>query len=271
LRAVVCIKQVIDPLIPPASLQVVPEGPDLEVKEGSQPVPNGFDLQALEAALRIRDDRGDLEIIAVVSGADLHDDVLKRTVGPLVDDLVLVDDRETRPWDSRQIAMTLAAAIRHLGGADIVLCGRQSSDWNASMVPHVLAAELDLACLTLVRSLRIEDGRLHVECLADDGTRSLSADLPALVTVTSELGELRYPTGKERLAAARRRPRLLDRESLDIADGSAPLVTVTAIEIPVMTSNCEFIEAASGEEAGRELARVLMDRGMASVRKGGTQ
>ncbi|EWT06084.1 hypothetical protein N864_00245 [Intrasporangium chromatireducens Q5-1] len=257
-------------MIPATSLQVVAEGPDVEVKEGPQPVPNGFDLQALEAALRLRDDHSDIAITAMVSGADLHEDVLKRTVGPFVGDIVLVADPTARPWDSRRTAMTLSAAIRHLGGADLILCGRQSSDWSTGLVPQILAAELDMACLTLVRSLRLEAGQLHAECLADEGSRSLAADLPAVVTVTSELGELRYPTVKERLGAARRRPQHLDAATLGVPESGGPIVTVTGIEIPVVSSHVEFVEAASGEVAGRELARLLLDRGMASVQKGGT-
>ena len=56
-------------------------------------------------------------------------------------------------WDSHLVAAALAASIRVLGGADLVLCGRQASDWDHGVVPLLLAEALGMPCLTLARQV----------------------------------------------------------------------------------------------------------------------
>ena len=259
MRAVVCLKQVIDPLTPASSLSLDQTAPKVTAATGSPEVINGFDEQALEAAVRLREDAGELEIIAVSVGDRFDAEVMKRALAAGADDLVLVQDATLDTWDSRYVAVTLAATIRHIGGADLVLCGRQASDWDNALVPIILAEELGMPCLTLARRLLIEAGRVEVERVLGDESQLMSAELPAVVTVTSELGELRFPTVRERLAAARRQPR-----RLLLADVAAPAPRTTPLEvlelaIPITGRQCQFVEATDPAAAGARLADVLLE------------
>ena len=178
MRAIVCIKQVLDPLTPATALELDRAAVKIGGGAGSPPVINGFDEQALEAALLLRESLGDLEIVALSVGDRFNQQVMKRALEVGADDLVLVQDPALDTWDSRRVGAALAAAIRELGGADLVLCGRQASDWDNALVPFVLAEELGLPCLTLAR--RLDAGALTV---ADVGPPPLViADLAVPVT-----------------------------------------------------------------------------------------
>ncbi len=260
MRAVVCLKQVIDPLTPATSLELDREA--TKIRAGGPPVINGFDEQALEAALRLRESLGDLEIVALSAGNRLDQQVLKRALEVGADELVLVEDPLLDTWDPRLVAGVLAAAVRHLGGADLVLCGRQASDWDNALVPFVLAELLGLPCLTLARRVSADGGRVEVERVLADGTQTMEADLPALVTVTSELGELRFPTVPARLAAARRQPRRLTLAELGERPEQAPPFEIVDLAIPVSGRACAFVEAADGAAAGARLAETLLEAGV---------
>ncbi len=256
MRAVVCLKQVIDPLIPVSSYEIDSGGLSVHVNGGGPPVINGFDEQALEAALRLRDQLGDLEIIAVSVGAHFDLEIMKRALAVAADQLILVEDKSTT-WDPYRTAATLKAVVHRLGGADIVLCGRQSSDWSSGLVPFILAEELEMGCVTLARKLEVHDSRLVVDRVVDGGQQVMLAEMPAVVTVTSELGELRYPTPRERLAAARRQPERIKRGELVSEELVSPEFNLTDLAIPVLETDCQFIDASDPRSAGAELAHIL--------------
>lgn len=268
MRAIVCLKQVIDPLTPATSLVLDGEERKIRAGENSPPVINGFDEQALEAALRLRDLLGSLEIICVAAGERFNGDVMKRALAVGADELVLIQDPTLDTWDSYHIAAALVAAIRHIGGADLILCGRQGSDWDNGLVPYVLSASLAMPLLTLAKRVTAtEAGQVEIERVLADGSVTMNAALPALVTVTSELGELRMPTVAARLTAARKQPRQLS--LADLEPNQPPVVAprVVDLAVPVTGRSCIFIEAENGSSAGARLAQTLADAGV--VRTGG--
>ena len=267
MRVIVCLKQVIDPLTPASSLVLDQQVRKVRAGGNAPPVINGFDEQGLEAALRLRQAHPGLEIVGLALGERFNNDVMKRALAVGADQLVLVQDPSLDTPDSWRVAAALAAAIRHLGGADLVICGRQGSDWDNALVPVILADALDLPLLTLAKTVSVADGRVEIERVLADGSQMLSAALPALVTVTSELGPLRNPTVAARLQAARRQPRQLAFAELGAITPSGPAPEVIELTLPAIGRTCTFIEAADGGGAGSRLAETLIDAGV--VRLGG--
>lgn len=259
MRVVVCLKQTVDPLIPLTSLVVDRDRKRIATTSKVPPVLNGYDEQALEAALRLKDAApGGCEVIALSAGVGFDLDVMRSTLAAGADDLVLVQDPVLDTWDAHSVAGALAAAIGHLGGADLVLCGRQASDWDNAQVPLILAETIpNVACLTLARKVEVAGGRVRVERVLGDGIQIMEADLPAVVTVTSELGTLRYPRLKDKLQAARRRPRYLTLQELGIDPATAPAVDMLDLELVAAQRACELVSGNDGAEAGRRLADIL--------------
>jgi electron transfer flavoprotein beta subunit len=266
MRIVVCIKQVVDPLTPVTVLGVDQARKKILGSAYTPPVINGYDEQALEAALRIKENElgganSACEIVALSLGVHFNLDVMKKALAVGADELVLVEDAAFDTWDSLFIAGALAAAINRLGGADLVLCGRQASDWDNAQTPLILAEMLGWPCLTLARRVDIQGRRVQVERVLGDGSQVMEGDLPAVVTVTSELGELRFPPARARLQVARRRPRELSLKELGV-EMSAPTLEVLDLSLLKVERDCQFVEGATGAEAGRRLAEVLVGAGL---------
>ncbi len=270
MRIVVLVKQVADPLLPVSDLAISPGGTKVLGPANVPPVVNGYDEQALEAALRIRDTgRGECEIIALSAGSGFAIDVLQRSLTE-ADDLVLIEDDSLDTPDSSLISRALAAAIGRLGAVDLVLCGRQASDWDHGQVPLSLAELLGWPCATLARQVTVDDDIVTVERVLSDRYQVMRCELPAVVTVTSELGELRYPTMQARLQARTRRPRRLSLSDLHPVgnhDGGSVLM---GLSLQQETRDCTLIDGKDGAEAGRRLASVLIESGFVAGSQGAT-
>ncbi len=262
MRAIVCMKQVIDPLTPATSLVLDTAEKKIRVGASAPPVINGFDEQGLEAALRLRETNRDLEIVCLAAGDKFNNDVMKRALAVGADQLVLIPSPTLDTWNSYTVATTLAAAIRHLGGADIVICGRQGSDWDNGLVPYILAEMLGMPLLTLAKRVSLDGNRIEIDRVLADGSMVMEATLPAIITVTSELGPLRMPSVAARLQAARKQPRTLPVAELAVEPPTASAPKVTDLAIPVTGRNCTFIDAVDGPGAGMRLAETLVQAGV---------
>ncbi len=268
MRIVVCLKQVIDPLTPASSLVLDKQEKRVRVGTSAPPVINGFDEQALEAALRLREADKEIEIVCVAAGDRFNMDVMKRSLAVGADQLVLVQDSSLNTWNSYPVAAALSAVIQKIGGADLVLCGRQGSDWDNALTPCILADLLKVPMLTLAKTVGIRVGKqVHIERVLANGSMAMSAELPALVTVTSELGALRMPTVAARLAAARKQPRVFALSELGGIDTQSYAPEVVDLAIPVMGRSCTFIEAADGHQAGFRLAETLLAKGAIQLQR----
>src|SRR5919205_484336 len=130
LNIVVTVKQVPDPDIPPSHFRVDEAAKQVIPPAGVAPVMNGYDANALEEALRLREKHaGKVTVVSV--GGDSARDTLKRAIAMGADAAVHVNDPTLLDGDSYVTAQALAAAIKKLGSFDLVLSGRQASDTDA--------------------------------------------------------------------------------------------------------------------------------------------
>jgi electron transfer flavoprotein beta subunit len=84
-------------------------------------------------------------------------------------------------------------AIKKIGDFDLIFCGRQASDWDAGQVGSGIAAILGIPIVTLARKVEVIGNKVRVERVILDGYEVVQVPLPALVTVSNELGEARLP------------------------------------------------------------------------------
>ena len=257
MRVVVCLKQVIDPLTPASSLVLDAREKKIRVSANSPPVINGFDEQGLEAALRLREAIGKVEIVCLAVSDRFNNDVMKRALAVGADQLLLISHPSLDTYNPFPIAAALAAAIRHLGSADLVI-----SDWDNGLVPYVLAHQLAMPIVTLAKYIGLKEGKsVQIERALADGSMIMEAPLPSVVTVTSELGPLRMPTVAARLSAARKQPRQLTLAELSVAPAETPAPEVTDLAIPATGRQCAFIDAPDGASAGARLVDTLLQVG----------
>ena len=119
-----------------------------------------------------------------------------------------------------------------------------------------------MACITLGKKVDVQDSKVVVERLAPDGFEVVEADLPALVTVSNELGQPRYPTLRGIMAATRKRPTVWTAGDLDIDDAQLePRLTLHDLFVPERDQDCEIIEGDDDVDSARKLAlRLREDR-----------
>ncbi|MCL0028704.1 electron transfer flavoprotein subunit beta/FixA family protein [Dehalococcoidia bacterium] len=256
---IVCAKQVIDPEMPSSSFNIDPASKRVIPVPGIPPVVNGFDENAVEAALLINDAIG-ANITVLSVGCNFTMDVMKKPLSMGAENLILVDDPMLADLDSFATANVLDQAIRKIGHFDLILCGRQASDWDNAMVPLGLSESLSIPCITLARNIEVADRGLIVHRSLTDGYEVVEAPLPAVVTVTNELGEPRYPTLRGIMTASRKAPTVWSASDLGLTEEQLyPKIELTDLYIPVSDTECEFIEGDDEADAGRLLAMRLRE------------
>ena len=262
MNIVVCVKQVSDPEAPPASFKVDAANNSMVAAAGVNQVISPFDEQAIEAALRLKEAKGG-KITAISLGVNLLRDVVKKPLSMGADDLVLLEDESFTKGDSWTTANALAAAIKKLGAVDVVICGRQAADTDAGQVGPGIAEFLGWPSVTVAKKIEAMDGKLKVERVAADGFEVVETALPALITVSNELGEPRYPTIKGIMAAKKKEPIIwkpadlgLTADKLSTAGKHTKIVKLFQ---PVKEAKCEIIGGETPEEAGTKLALKLRE------------
>ena len=189
LGIIVCAKQIPDPEAPLSDVSVDAE--KMEVIVDAPQVISPFDENALEAALRLKEAIG-AKITVLSLGKKVSDTVLRKSLAAGADELILLQDDAFEKLDSHSIASALADAIRKIGEYDLVLTGRQAGDWDSGQVGLILGEMLALPCISLAREIKVEDGSVVVKKNIPEGYEQVKAKMPALVTVSNEVGELRY-------------------------------------------------------------------------------
>ena len=248
MKIVVCIKHV-----PDVQSERRLEGGRLV--RGEDDVLNELDENAVEAAVCLAEE-ADGEVIALTMGPEDSEDGVRRALQMGADSGVVVADDALAGADVVTTARVLAAAIERIGEVDLVVTGMASLDAMTSMLPGALAAALRLPALTLANQLEVEGGAVTVTRTVGAVREVVSAPLPALVSVTDQANEPRYPNFAA-MRAAKKKP--IDfweayELGLEVAD---PAVRVVDDEArPAREAG--IIRTDAGE-AGRELAAWLVE------------
>ncbi len=261
MNIVVTVKQVADPNIPPSHVQLDAAAQRLVTPFGIPPVMNGYDANALEAALRLREAHGG-KITAISLGEAVSRDTLKRAVAMGANAAVLLSDPAWLHADSAAAGELLAAGIKKTGPFDLVLCGRQASDTDGGQVLHWIAHHLGIPLVTPVTKIEsCGDGALIVQRLTDDGVQRLQVKLPALLGISSEINEPRLPSMRGLMGAGRTLIAAWKTHDLAVAL-PAPRVTLRKLAIQPREGKAEMIVGENGAEQGAALADKLREQGL---------
>jgi electron transfer flavoprotein beta subunit len=262
MNVIVCVKQVIDPEAPPASFKIDSATNKAVPPAGVPPVISTFDEYAVEAALRIKEAKGG-KVTAISMGNNLLRDVVKKPLSMGADELILLEDAAFEDGDSWSTAYALSMAIKKIGEYDLILCGRQAADWDTGQVGSGIAEILGLPSVTIARKIDITDSKAKVERVVADGCEVVEASLPALITLSNEHAEPRYPTIKGIMAAKKIEPIVwkpadigVDPSQVGAAGRRAKLLKLFQ---PVREAKCEMIEGETPEEAAANLATKLRE------------
>lgn len=258
LSIIVCIKVVLDPEAPLSTFKIDPEAKRAIPAKGVPPVINPYDENSLEAALRIKDLHPS-KITAISMGRDLPKAVLKKALAAGADELILLENDLFESLDGYSTAYILAAAIKRIGEYDLIFTGRQAADTNAGQVGSGIAEILGIPSVTVAQRVEFGDGKIKVERVVSDGYEVIEVPLPALITISHELGELRSIQVRE-LMAAQKKP-VITWKAQELGVGLSPTRPSRMLRLfmPDKESRCQIVEGETSEEAGANLALKLRE------------
>ncbi len=260
MHIVVCVKQVPDWDIPPSSFKVDESAKKVMPPQGVAPVTSQFDAIAVEAAMKIKD-AGAADKVTVLSlGAATARDSIKQGLAMGADDGVLITDDALANLDSHGVATVLSAAIKKLGDVDLVLTGRQAVDWDLGVTGTLIAGMIDAPVVTFAKAVSVSGSTVTVERVLPDAFETVEAPLPAVVTISNELGEPRYPKLPQIMAAGKKQVTIWSAADLGLdAAAVAPRLTLESLFVPQVDTKVELMTGDTPEEQAMALARRLKE------------
>ena len=157
-------------------------------------ISNPDDMNALDAALQIKDQNPDVKVIVLSMGPAPTESMLRECLAMGADEAVLISAREFGGADTYATSSTITAAIRKIGveEGDIVFCGRQAIDGDTAQVGPQIAEKLDIPQVTYVTAIDYQNGQLTVRRELEDGYMTIKVKTPCLLTCIKELNTPRY-------------------------------------------------------------------------------
>jgi electron transfer flavoprotein beta subunit len=188
MKIAVCVKQV------PEGHSRIDPGTNRLDRSGEGAL-NGFDANAVEEALRLKDATGEGEVVLVSLGPAKAQDALRKALAMGADRSVLVTDEAAAGSDLVATSFALAKALDR-EGADLILFGQQAGDSDGAVLWAAVADRLRLPVVSQAAEVTHADGKLTVKRQTEFGYDVIEAPLPAVVAVSDAINEPRYPSLK---------------------------------------------------------------------------
>jgi electron transfer flavoprotein alpha subunit len=253
-RAIVLVKQV-----PDLRLGGVGVHPDGTIDRGAAPpITNPADLHAVEAAVQLADD-----VVALSMGPAAAEAALRDAVAGGAARGVLLCDHLLAGSDTWATANALAAAIRHLGGADLVVCGLAALDGETGQVGPSVAQRLGWPQVTGCESVTVDGGAITARRIVEGGYEVVRATLPAVISVGETGFTPRYPSLPARRRAQTATIQTLDAATVglgpeDVGLAASPTKVARMAPAPWPDRGCRFVADGFGYD---ELVAALEQRG----------
>ncbi|MHB8619454.1 MAG: FAD-binding protein [Chloroflexota bacterium] len=268
MKIAVCVKQVPDL----EALEFDAETRTIK-REGVLNLVNTFEKHALTAAKRLVELAGEGEVTVLTMGPPQAKDALMEMLAAGADRAVHLNDRAFAGADTLATSRALAAALRQ-GQYDLIFCGKYSLDAETGQVGPEVAELLDIPQATAVCKIDLlEDNRLAVTRMTDEGYEELELSMPALLTVPEDVAPPARPNKAGREAAPSKPYQVLAAADLD-ADvsgfglkGSA--TWVQQIRTIKVERHVRMIEGEDLRLAARTVVKALLDDGLFSEWKAG--
>ncbi|OYO19282.1 electron transfer flavoprotein subunit beta [Enemella dayhoffiae] len=162
-----------------------------------------LDEYAVEQSLQVAEGGSEVEVVAVTIGPDDAADAIKKALQMGCTSGVHVNDEAIHGSDALATSAILAAVVRKVQ-PDLVICGMASTDGAMGVVPAMLAERLEWPAVTFGVDLKVDGDTVSIRRDGDTASQTIEATLPAVVSVTDQSGEARYPSMKGIMAAKKK-------------------------------------------------------------------
>lgn len=214
------------------------------VEQGLQYVMNAWDENAVETAVRLKEQHGAETALVSIGGGEENIKVIRRGFAMGIENGIQIDDPSLANAESSVIARVLEKVCAK-GGYDLVIMGKQAQDTDSGQTGIMLAEFLGLPCVSNAIAIEVMDERhVKVSRLGDIGTEIVELELPAVVTVDVSINEPRLPQMRSIMMAKKK-----GIETMDLA-----ALGVTPEDIGATVLKSEIVEyiAPESRQGGRK-------------------
>lgn len=251
MKVVICYK-----LVPDVSNVKVKADRTLDLTECEWSI-SQYDLNAAEAANRLVEANEGSTLTALTAGGEITENSkLRKAIlarGP--HDLTIVRDDAVASADSFATAKVLAAAIKKLGDVDVVVFGEGSGDMYVQQTGNMVGAMLGWSTVNSVNAMSLSDGKLRVGRLIEECNENLEVELPAVISVTSDICPPRIASMRDILAAGKKPCQVWTCE--EIGAGVENKSETESILAPVQTDRKKIIHGVGDEDHVNAVAAQL--------------
>lgn len=212
-----------------------------------------IDKNALEAGVNLKEAAGGNVIVASVGNEELED-TIKEALAAGADEAFLVADDELEGSDSEQAAIVLAAAIKKIEDAGLILFGEGSGDNYSGQVSSRVAEILGLPQIGYAKDIQLNGNTATVVRALEDCEETVEVTLPAVISVVAEINEARIPSVTQILKAGKKPKEVLTVDELDLKISEDKKVMTLSNLAPVserkgivVKSVAELVAALSAE------------------------
>jgi len=262
MKILVCIKQV--PEI--TDVTINPETGTL-MREGVSSILNPFCEYAMEAALGLKRQRHDTELVAISMGPPQAGSALMRCLEMGADRAALLSDAQFAGSDTWATALTLAEAIKRLeGDFDLILVGKQAIDGDTAQVGPELAEILGLPGIMYAVDIELcpDRKRVRVKGEVENGYEVVEMRLPGLVSMSKGPLMRSVSSFQDILDARKKELRVLSASDLELDQDKlgllGSLTQVVEIFPPRVKSRGELIDGSDAEAATEKAITFLRER-----------
>ncbi len=211
MRILVCAKQVPDT----TEVRIDPVTSTL-IRDGVPSILNPDDANALEEALKVKDQNPDTIVTVVTMGPPQAEIMLRECLAMGADEAYLVTDRAFGGSDTWATSNAIASACKKIGNYDIIFAGRQAIDGDTAQVGPQIAEKLGLPQVTYVQKFEYNNGTVRVERQLEDGYEVIEIKTPCMLTAIKELNEPRYMAVDKIFDAMQKEIKTLTINDLDV-------------------------------------------------------
>jgi len=231
-------------------------------RAASETVLDEIGERSLEVALSYADGHADAEVVVLSMAPESAAATVRKGLAMGAGSAVQVVDEALLGADLGLTAEVLAAALRKTG-FDLVITGNQSTDGSGGVLPAWLAELLDVPAALNLTSVEIGESSVSGVRATDAGTVDVTAEFPAIVSITEALPDARFPNFKGIMAAKKKPFETLSLSDLgvDAEDAAASRSIMIALsEKPPRTAGVKIVDEG---DAGEKLAEFLIQNRLA--------
>ncbi|MCB8982810.1 MAG: electron transfer flavoprotein subunit beta/FixA family protein [Ardenticatenaceae bacterium] len=258
MKVVVCTKQTPSTT---ADLTVNPDGSVSWEDPGGKPnVVNPWDEYSIEEGIRLKENHGASDVIAITMGSEESQEALKTALAMGCTEAILLSDAAFAGVDTLGTAKVLAAAINKVEDVQIAIFGKSAIDGDTGQTAVQTACQLGWTPLTFVSAITaVGDGQITVERLLDDGKETVTAPLPVVISTVKEINEPRYPSFMGIRKASRATIPVWAAGDLSLNSVGSKVDWSKVYALPPREGSVEIIEGDSVQEKAAKLVAKLFE------------